>query len=170
VKSLIAAILVLVPDLMRHFLTIPPIIFFSFTGFGQTKDFVKLLDKISNQQIVIMEQYVWYPKMFSPAGDSLIKIGKPATNELVALLNDTGKGIIVHYILSNIWAREAVKAGRSPGSNVYPVPGTGNAVLKVLYNGFIFYIGNNSHVFAKGSDLEANEKFWLNLLNTENIN
>jgi hypothetical protein len=88
---------------MRHFLTILALTTLSFTSLGQKQSIDTFISKINNQQIVVMMQYVWYPKMFSHAGDSLIKIGKSVTYKLIPILNDTSKGIIAHYILSLIW-------------------------------------------------------------------
>ncbi len=82
---------------MQNSLIILTLAFFSLTSVGQKQNIDRLISKLDNQQIVIMMQYVWYQKMFSPAGNSLIKIGNPATDKLISFLGGTSKGIIAHF-------------------------------------------------------------------------
>jgi hypothetical protein len=151
---------------MRHLLTILALTTLSFASFGQRQSIDTFISRITNQQVVVMMQYVWYPKMFSPAGDSLIKIGKPATDKLIPLLSDTSKGIIVHYILSNIWADKLEKDGQNLGSNVHQVDNDTPAVLGILYTDFVFYQDNNRWNFARQVDLENNKRRWTSFLQT----
>ncbi len=88
---------------MRHFLTIFSLTFCTSTIFAQTRYVDSLIDKIDNGQIAISAQYVWYPKMTSQPGDSLIKLGKLVSPKLIAILTDKTKGIIAHFILAHIW-------------------------------------------------------------------
>jgi hypothetical protein len=76
--------------------------------------------------------------MFSPAGDALIKIGKEATNKLIPLLNDTSKGIIAHYILSDIWSEKLINAGVKMGSGV-SFTDNKQIYLTLVHNGFVFF-------------------------------
>ena len=151
---------------MRQFITILALATLSLTCFGQKQSIDTLLGKIDNQQIVVMMQYVWFPKMFSPAGDSLISIGKPATDKLIPLLSDTSKGIIAHYILSNIWADKLDKAGQSLGSNVHQVDNDTTAILGILYTDFIYYPDNYRHNFSKQTDLDNNKQRWISFFKT----
>lgn len=116
-----------------------------------------------------MQQYVWYPKMFSPAGDSLIKIGRPATDKLILLLSDTAKGIIAHFILSNIWSDKLQKAGQPLASNVHQVDDDTTAVLGILYTDFTFYQDNSNRNFARQADLDKNKKRWLAFVATNSF-
>ena len=151
---------------MRHFLTIFALTTLGFSSFGQEQSIDTFISKINNQQIVVMMQYVWYPKMFSPAGDSLIQIGKPATDKLIPLLSDISKGIIAHFILSNIWRKELGKAGQTLGSNVHQVDNDTAAVLGILYTDFIFYQDNNRHIFSRQAYLESNRERWKTFFKT----
>ena len=92
--------------LMRHFITILTLTFLCLTTFGQTEKIYSLIDNIHNKQVGIAMQYLWYPVMKSSSGDSLIKIGKSATKDLIAVLSDTTKGIVAHFILSTIWKND----------------------------------------------------------------
>ena len=151
---------------MRHLLTILTLTFFCLTSVGQNQNIDTLISKIDNQQIVVVMQYVWYPKMFSLAGDSLIKIGKTSTDKLIPLLSDTSKGIIAHYILSNIWADKLEKVGQHLGSNVHQVDNNTRAVLGILFTDFIFYQDNDRKNFARQVDLENNKKRWISFFVT----
>ncbi|WP_205573384.1 hypothetical protein, partial [Flavisolibacter nicotianae] len=152
---------------MRQLLLIISLKFISLTTLAQTDRVERLVDSINDNQVGIAMQYVWYPKMKSPWGDTLIAIGKPATTQLFNVLNDTTKGIIAHFILSNIWANELSKAGHRIGSRVSPVEGLENISLQVLYSGFTFYADEQNHLFAKRMDLESNKKNWQTFLDKQ---
>jgi len=135
------------------------------TSVGQKQSVDTLITKIDNQQIVIMMQYVWFPKMFSPAGDDLVKIGKSVTDKLIPLLKDTSKGIIAHYILSNIWADKLKIAGQTLSSRVYPINDKADT-LEILYSDFTFYQDNKRRNFAKQDDLDNNKIRWVSFFKT----
>jgi hypothetical protein len=73
------------------------------TVFAQ-KDSVDIwISRIDNSSISGTCHYAW---MIEPTEDEiakLIKAGKPAEKMLVKLLTDENKGIVAHYILSNIY-------------------------------------------------------------------
>jgi hypothetical protein len=106
--------------------------------------------------------------MKSAWGDSLIKIGKPATTQLASVLTDPTKGIIAHFLLSNIWANELSKAGLQLGSRVSSIDSVENAYLQVFYSGFTFYANEHNHLFAKQKDLESNKQFWQTFFHKQN--
>ena len=70
---------------------------------GQTEQIDSLVEHINNEELVGVCHYFWMLEMNSSAGKELIKIGKSSTDRLVNVLTDTSKGIIAHYILSNVW-------------------------------------------------------------------
>lgn len=148
---------------MRPLLTILTALLLSSSSFGQNNNLDTWIDRLNNQQVIVMQQYVWYPKMVSPSGDSLLKVGKQVTWKLLPLLTDTSKAVIAHFLLANIWKKELSEAGRQLGSNVYPVS-TKNAVLSILYDGFTFYQNDNHWIFARKEDMEASRIFWSNLV------
>ena len=112
-------------------------------------------------------QYVWYPVMKSSSGDSLIKIGKPATKDLIAVLGDTTKGIIAHFILSTIWNEELKKAGWKVGSGVYYIENNLDTVNRVYLGGLTFYQDNYYRLFAGQNELNRNKKEWLTFIATK---
>ncbi len=148
---------------MRRYIVIFLLTFFNLACFGQNQRIDSLINQISNSQIGIMRQYVWYPKMISAAGDTLITIGKPATKQLVAVLGDTCKGIIANHILSCIWNREigefARKDFREPQFTYNP-----DSPLAFFWDGLIFYLNAKSQIFSKENELIDNKIFWVHML------
>ncbi|MES2732908.1 MAG: hypothetical protein V4714_14230 [Bacteroidota bacterium] len=85
--------------ILSIFLTIPLLVF------GQ-KDSVNIwISRIDNSSIEGTCQYSWViiPKQNKPEINKLIKTGKSIKHKLTKLLTDENKGIIAHYILSNIY-------------------------------------------------------------------
>lgn len=152
---------------MRHFITILTLTFFCLTTSGQTQRINSLIDSISNKQVGIAMQYVWYPVMKSSSGDSLIKIGKSATKDLIAVLSDTTKGIIAHFILSTIWNDELKNAGWKVGSRVDYIEKNLDSVNRVYLSGLTFYQDNNYRLFAEQDELDRNKKEWLTFIATK---
>jgi hypothetical protein len=140
-------------------------VFANSSAFGQIDRIGRLIDSISNDQVGIVMQYVWYPAMKSRCGDSLANIGKLAARPLINVLDDRSKGIIAHFILSKIYRLELSRTGHVLGSNVWPVENEKNVSLRVFYMGFIFYVDNKNHLFAKQDDLNDNKKFWQKFFN-----
>lgn len=134
--------------------------FYSLTTFGQTRKINSLIDSINNKQVGIAMQYVWYPVMKSSSGNSLVKIGKSATKKLIAVLNDTTKGIIAHFILSTIWSEDLKKAGWKVGSGVYYIPNNLDTVNQIYLSGLTFYQDNNNRIFTRQDELDRNKKEW----------
>ncbi len=99
-------------------------------------------------------------KLFSPAGDTLIKIGKTAKEKLVPLLTGTSKGIISHFLLSYIWA-DTTNNKPQLTSSVYPIDNNQDAFLGVRFADFDFYRNIYNRNFAKQADLDKNKKRWI---------
>ena len=112
-------------------------------------------------------QYVWYPVMKSSSGDSLLKIGKSATKDLIAVLSDTTKGIIAHFILSTMWSDDLKKAGWKVGSGVYYIENNLDSVNRIYLSGLTFYQDNNFRLFVGQDELNRNKKEWLTFIETK---
>lgn len=130
----------------------------SLSSLAQKTAFDSLVQKIDNKQIGIAMTYVFYPVMDSYAGDSLVKIGKQVTQRLVELLDDTSKGVIAHFILSNIWKEELKKAGRSV--HQYVSTYFDKNVIVAFKSGLRFYYSDADKSYAEKVELERNKKEW----------
>lgn len=81
------------------------LLIFPFTVFGQ-KDSVDLwISKIDNTSIAGTCNYAWVIKPTTNEVNKLIKTGKSTEKKLLRFLTDERKGIVVHYILSNIYGQ-----------------------------------------------------------------
>jgi hypothetical protein len=88
---------------MRTLFFISVIAFSSKFVFAQTTRLESLINQITNNQLHGTCHYFWELEMHSQPGSEIIKIGKPVTGQLLSVLTDPNKGIIVHYILTAIW-------------------------------------------------------------------
>lgn len=109
-------------------------------------------------------QYVWYPQMNSPAGDSLVIIGRPATKKLFELLVDSTKGIIAHFILSHIYKYSLSSIGRSLNSSAYQVTIGKDRLLGLFYAGLEFHQDQSSQIVGLKGQLQENQNVWSKLL------
>ena len=123
-----------------------------------------LINNIDNQKLFGTCNYVWVLKNGSYEADPLIKIGQSKTKDLnllclklYNLLTDPTKGIISHYILSNIINVEGVKY---TSLYFYDEDGT----LEYNYNGLRFYENKYKRMFADYSELEYNRNVWSVIL------
>ncbi len=73
------------------------------TCFGQQKTLDSLIQNIYNKEAYILLVKTMSPRINSEAGKQIIQIGKKATPELIQILDSKDKGIIAHFILSEIW-------------------------------------------------------------------
>lgn len=128
-------------------------IFYSSSFFAQTDKVVSLINRLDNDQLYGTCNYAWVLKMNSSPGDSLIKMGKNITPQLIPLLEDKDKGVIVHYILSNIWNSTWQF---SSSFDHYDQDST----LDYTYCNLKFY-DKNGHIFANDSVLSKNKKKWI---------
>jgi hypothetical protein len=152
---------------MKRLLLVNTLILCIIYSIGQSK-VDSLIKKINNQQIGIAMQYVWYPVMNSSAGDSLITVGKPITRQMVAMITDSSRGIISHFILSSIWGKELEDAGWNLKSRVNRQL-TKDSSIEVSFRGLKFYENNQSFIYAGQSELEKIKIAWLDFLNNRSI-
>lgn len=115
-----------------------------------------LIKNINDNQLHGTCHYFWTIELKSPAADSLIKIGKEATNYLFPLLDKKEYGIITHYILSNIWVD--TMNFNCLGYNKK------DSSIKYNYCGLVFY-EKNGNLFTEKDTLIVNKDRWAKKLN-----
>ena len=123
-----------------------------------------LISKLDNQKLVGICNWVWVLKNGSKEADTLITIGKKSGQDktklylkLYDLLTDTTKGIMSHYVLTNILYSDNIKSG-----NIFYDDADGT--LEYNYNGLRFYENNHKRMFADITELEHNKKLWTLIL------
>jgi hypothetical protein len=122
---------------------------------AQVKVSDSLIQKIDNKDAYIVMAKTMSPRMKSDAGDAIVKIGKSATPDLIKVLEDRNKGIIAHFILSEIWKaqwEEAICCNVSYDGNIE----------MVTINGLKISIENNE-LHAEAVDLKKNKADWKKL-------
>jgi hypothetical protein len=119
-----------------------------------------LIVKLDDEKLVGTCNYVWVLKNGCKEADSLIKIGKTRNQnlsslylKLYSLLTDTGKGIIAHYVLSNILYADNITLG-----SIFYDDEAGT--IEYDYNGLRFYENKYKRMFADESELDHNKKIW----------
>jgi hypothetical protein len=75
----------------------------SFTVFGQKDSLDIWISKINNRSIAGQCNYVWVLRPTTKEVDKIIGTGQKAEKKLLKLLTTEDKGIVAHYILSNIY-------------------------------------------------------------------
>lgn len=124
--------------------------------FGQAKALDALVQKIDNDDAYIVFVKTMSPRVHDGTATDIIAIGKPATPQLIKVLESKTQGVIAHFILSEIWKatwEEAVCCD---------ILSDGTTEL-VTINGLRIAIRNN-HLVSKPEDLKANKKKWEKLL------
>ena len=132
-------------------------------GHTQTSSVDNLIAKLDNEKLFGTCNYVWVLKNGCKEADTLINIGKTKRTDKAALpiklfnlLTDTAKGIIVHYVLTNIIYEGGITSGTI---YFYDKDGT----LEYNYNGLRFYQDNHRSMFVSKEELEHNKKVWTGL-------
>ena len=69
-----------------------------------------MVSTLKNGLLIVYNQQIIknFNEINSTIGNEIIKIGAPATQELIKILDDRNKGIIAHVILSKIWKNMAL--------------------------------------------------------------
>jgi hypothetical protein len=130
-----------------------------FVGHTQTSNIDNLIAKLDNGKLFGTCNYVWVLKNGSKEADTLISIGKTQgliktdlCKKLYSLLTDTTKGIISHYILTNIFYKDNITSG-----TIYFDK---DSTLEYNYSGLRFYENNYRRMYADKPELEHNQKVW----------
>jgi hypothetical protein len=132
------------------------LIVLSFSSFllgAQIHKIDSLIQNIDNDQLYGTCHYAWFLEMKSIAGDSLIKIGNPAINNLIDLLDNKEKGIIAHYILVNI---SKIPYMQSSSFEHFER----DTLLDYYYAGLTFH-EKNGHFYTSDSALFKNKNKWI---------
>ena len=144
---------------MRLPLTIG-IMFIANICFAQNAQVDSLIQKLNNSQIGFGGDYAGATiHLEGEPAIQLYKIGKPATEKLVAILEDSTKGIVAHIILSWIWdMRERPKT--------ILIERDGIAVY--TYNKLNFFLNygnkNRKDIYSNQHDLMLNKLEWKTFL------
>jgi hypothetical protein len=115
-----------------------------------------LIEKLDNSQICLDGNY--FGPLICLQGEpavQLYKLGKPASEKLVEVLEDSSKGIIAHIILTQIWDRA-----------VFPevISSEKDSLLIMKYNEFTFFVNHKDEVYANPKDLFNNTFRWRGFL------
>jgi hypothetical protein len=79
------------------------LIIISTVGFSQRNSVNKWISTVDNKSIGGTCHYFWTIEAKNEAVNNLIKAGKPIQKKILKLLDDPNKGVVAHYILSNIY-------------------------------------------------------------------
>jgi hypothetical protein len=125
------------------------------TCFSQTKVLDSLIQKIDNNEAYVVLLKTMSPRINSKAGTKLIEIGKSVTPELIKVLDNDDKGIIAHFILSEIW--------KDSWEEVLccAIQYSGNTEI-ITVNGLEIYIKENK-LYSKFEDLKVTKEKWTKL-------
>lgn len=119
--------------------------------FSQEKNVDSLIKHLHNDQL--HHDYQWVLETFylsDSAAEEIIKIGKPASKKLIPMLDDFDKGIIVHFILCNIYQTSDPPNFKT--SNI-------EDQVDVSWHGFHFFFFEDKP-YAIEKELIANKKRW----------
>jgi hypothetical protein len=82
-----------------------------------------------------------------PEGDAaikLVRIGKPATDELLKVLNDQEKGVAAHVVLTAIWEPGAASTTRFGSGGIIATSNGLEWEQRFTKNGFWYRVGRNA--------------------------
>ncbi len=129
-----------------------------YTSYGQQKVIDSLIQHINNKEAYLLLIKTLSPRIDSKAGKQIIQIGKNASPELIQILDTSDKGIIAHFILSEIWKEtwdEQICCNIMNNDNF--------EVFKV--NGLKIQIENNI-LKSEEIDLKLNKVLWKKRITT----
>lgn len=132
-------------------LLITVFIFLSQSTCAQSENIDSLINCIDNKQVIDDGDYL--SAIITLNGECvtrLLAIGKPATGKLIAVLDDSTKGVIAHCILSFI----LTNSGRPKVYNSRQ-----KDVLIYLFNNFRFF-RKGDLVYANKAELVKNKRRW----------
>jgi len=121
----------------------------------QCKVIDSLIQLLDNRQIRGECHYGWEIHMRSDAGRKLISMGKEVYPYLIPYLEDSCKGIVVHFIMQAIFSKANLGMGNSSFDKV-------NATSATDLNGLnICTDTQHPYYFVKREDLVENKRRWL---------
>lgn len=128
------------------------VFFVSATAFSQNATADNLIQQISNGDAYIVMTKTISPRIHGEAADKIVKMGKSATSQLIPVLADENKGVIAHFILSEIWKERWEEAV------CCDIPTDGTFEIVTL-NGLEILIKDNE-LYAKPAELKKNQANW----------
>jgi len=138
---------------MKYYLGLLILVLFELTVIGQEDKIDKLIMDTNNDQLSWICNYACGLYLKGNAADSLIRIGKPLSLKVIPFLADKYRGIIAHYILSNIWINK--KAISSSSSDFDK-----DSTISINYCGLNFF-EKKGHIFAGQEALNENMDKWI---------
>jgi hypothetical protein len=129
---------------------------------AQSSKVAKQINKLDNNQFEIDFEHKASFKLNSKAALKLIKIGKPATEQLLNALQNPNKSIIVHLILCHIWFNEVTFAG--PKSHASHSPTVRKYFLGQQNGEGLIISEKNQNLYIQEADLEKIKLFWNRII------
>jgi hypothetical protein len=130
------------------------LLFYCLPASAQADKIDSLIEKINNNNLYGTCNYVWVLKMDSQEANALITIGEPASHKLIGLLQTENKGIIAHYILSNIFLK---KIESESCWDQYET----DSIVKYVFCGLKFHENKKGNIKASQEELDRNYNVWL---------
>jgi hypothetical protein len=129
------------------------LVFFSLNlTYAQNKEVDSLIQKIDNKDAYIVLTKTTSPRVKGNNAKRIIEIGKTASPELIKILDSQNRGIIAHFILSeiwkNIWDEEVCCNIRNVGE-----------IEIFTINGLEIQVENNT-LYSTPENLKKNQKIW----------
>lgn len=131
------------------------LLFMSGFSSAQTQSIERLIEQIDNKEAYILMLKTMSPRIKSDAGLQLIRIGKSASPQLIRILDQQNKGVIAHFILSEIWKKTWEE---EICCNVE----TDGRLEIITINGLRVIIDNNK-LSATSADMIQNKTYWKKL-------
>ena len=143
---------------MKKFISITStLFFFSFNlSIAQKKNLDSLIQNINNKDAYIVLVKTMSPRIHGDLANSIVAIGKKATPELIKVLDNKNKGVIAHFILSEIWKENWKEEICCDVTNI------DNEEI-IIINGLEVHIKDNilfSTIESLNKNMENWKKFW----------
>ena len=138
-------------NLLKNTVLILVLLSINFTN-AQNKEVDSLIQKIDNKDAFIVLTKTTSPRAKGNNAKRIIEIGKTASPELIKILNTQNKGIIAHFILSEIWKNiwdEKVCCN---------IRNVGDIEIFTI-NGLEIQVENNV-LYSTPENLEKNQQVW----------
>ena len=125
------------------------------TTVAQVSQVDSLIKQLNNSQVALDGNYVGPTVTFG--GEPSIKlynIGRPVTEKLISILDDSARGIIAHCILTSIWGKSETPTA------IYIEK---NKITVYTYNQLNFFVGADG-IYANSYDLKYNQLLWQSFI------
>ena len=139
---------------MKKIISITSTLFFlSFNlSIAQKQNLDSLIQNINNKDAYIVLVKTMSPRIHGDLANSIVAIGKKATPELIKILDNNNKGVIAHFILSEIWKDNWNEEICCDVTNI------DNEEI-IIINGLEVHIKNNI-LYSTAESLNKNKQKW----------